>query len=70
MTKLVSLTELIFNGKTLIIYMLLCQNFGVLYQNVPVQSVTVWTFRCFSRKLRTCPNRYGGVHSKKTEFIS
>ena len=32
MTNLVGLTELIFNGKTLIIYMLKCQNFGVLCQ--------------------------------------
>ena len=30
--NLIGLTELIFNDKTLIIYMLICQNFGVLYQ--------------------------------------
>ena len=39
MTNLVGLTELIFNGKTLIIYMLLCQSFGVLCQITSKQSV-------------------------------
>ena len=38
MTNLVSLTELIFNGKTLIIYISVCQNFGVLYQITSKQS--------------------------------
>ena len=39
MTNLVGLTELIFNGKTLIIYMLIYQNFGVLYQINSKQSI-------------------------------
>ena len=38
MTNLVSLNELIFNGKTLIIYMLICQDFGVLYHLTSKQS--------------------------------
>ena len=38
MVNLVRLTELIFNGKTLIIYILICQNFGVLYQMTSKQS--------------------------------
>ena len=32
MTNLVCFTELILNGNILIIYMLICQNFGVSYQ--------------------------------------
>ena len=38
MANLVGLTELIFDGKTLIIYILICQNFGVLYQVTSKQS--------------------------------
>ena len=38
MPNLAGLTELIFNGKTLIIYTLLCQNF-VLYQITSKQSI-------------------------------
>ena len=39
MTNLVSLTELLFNGKPLKIYMLICQNFGILYQITSKQSI-------------------------------
>ena len=39
MTNLTGLTELIFNRKTLIIYMLIRQNFGVLRQITSKQSV-------------------------------
>ena len=39
MTNLVGPTELIFNGKIMIIYMLMCQNFGVLYQIISKQSI-------------------------------